>query len=225
MWHPFRSGYNPSRNERLDAFLRFGLEVAKTGAALAEKALQEAANRFKAAELHNGRGDAWRHCFWSALMQVDPLLGKRRPENANPASSETLILTVYRDAAYEIGWLHEIHGCRTGQPIIEFSMDMHNNGVGLRIGKQLGIGASVEAVIEACDKALSTGELIWIENGKLTRQATYDLLGRRRVEKRVYDITWVDIYPAYGSVTTDLNGVPKSIRFCGTVFHLQSEQR
>jgi hypothetical protein len=37
----------------------------------ANKALNEAQSKFGAGSLHNGAGDAFRHCYWSALLARD----------------------------------------------------------------------------------------------------------------------------------------------------------
>jgi hypothetical protein len=37
----------------------------------ADKALAEARKRFGSGSLHNGSGDAFRHCYWSALLARD----------------------------------------------------------------------------------------------------------------------------------------------------------
>lgn len=37
----------------------------------ASTALEEAQKRFSSATLHNGSGDAFRHCFWSAMNARD----------------------------------------------------------------------------------------------------------------------------------------------------------
>jgi hypothetical protein len=50
---------------------------------------------------------------------------------------------------------------------------MHNNNVGLTIGANLREDASFEDVCAACDEALESGKLIWIQNGMLTKPATY----------------------------------------------------
>ena len=72
-------------------------------------ALAEAKHRFGAGSLHNGDGDAFRHCYWSALMSRD--LGY---DNAKTFVSA--------------------HENFTGNPVREKEMDMHNNHEGLILG-------------------------------------------------------------------------------------------
>lgn len=64
--------------------------------------------------LHNGYGDAVRHCFWSALNQ------KNTGDNLYPYAK------LYGDA----------HEDNPNQPIDEKNMDLHNNNAGYKIGKQ-----------------------------------------------------------------------------------------
>lgn len=75
----------------------------------AETALAEARRRFPGAGQHNGRGDAFRHCYWSALLARD--IG------ANNARTFTTA--------------HENY---SSNPPGEREMDLHNNAVGIRIG-------------------------------------------------------------------------------------------
>jgi hypothetical protein len=69
-------------------------------------AVDEAARRYKAASLHNGNGDAFRHSFWNALM-VD---------------SVGVTWAEKWATAHETG--------ASGQPQNEKTMDLHNNSVG-----------------------------------------------------------------------------------------------
>lgn len=98
----------------------------------AEKALAEAKNRFPR-ELHNGRGDAFRHCYWSALMTRD------------------------------IGFLNtksitDAHEDFPGNPPAEKDMDLHNNMQGILIG--LGHKKSSDKEIAGlCEAALRAGRL------------------------------------------------------------------
>jgi hypothetical protein len=103
---------NPSEKE----FLHWHPLAAIDFNSNAEVALTEAQKRFGAATLHNGSGDAFRHCFWSAMNARDQ--GK--------------------DIAKQFGDAHEDWG---GNPPAEKTMDLHNNGVGYGIGA-LAFGAS-----------------------------------------------------------------------------------
>lgn len=71
--------------------------------------MAETVRLFERSGLHNGRCDAFRHCYWSALLARD--LG------AGNARSFTTA--------------HENY---SGNPPKERAMDLHNNGVGIRIG-------------------------------------------------------------------------------------------
>jgi hypothetical protein len=71
------------------------------------EATDEAARRYPG-EFHNGRGDAFRHAYWSALM--------------TQARGEPL--------AREFGNAHENF---PGNPPLERAMDLHNNAIGRTI--------------------------------------------------------------------------------------------
>lgn len=98
----------------------------------ANKALAEARRQFSGGQ-HNGPADAFRHCYWSALLARD--IG------ADNAKSFT-------DA-------HEAYG---DNPPGEKAMDLHNNGVGISIGRD-NPGASDTALIGACINAMNEGRL------------------------------------------------------------------
>jgi hypothetical protein len=98
----------------------------------AGKALAEAQRLFPAT-LHNGDGDAFRHCFWSALLGRD----------------------IGQNNAIRFTTAHEGY---SGNPPGERAMDLHNNAVGARIGGT-SPGASDTALSFACQNALATGKL------------------------------------------------------------------
>jgi hypothetical protein len=100
----------------------------------ARKALAEAASRYPRHTLHNGAGDAFRHCYWSALMTRD--MG-------------FLNTKAYTDA-------HEDY---EGNPPDEKAMDTHNNLQGMVIGIRGGRGASDRQLADACSQALNQGKL------------------------------------------------------------------
>lgn len=100
----------------------------------ADKARAEARVQFPGAGLHNGRGDAFRHCYWSALLARD--IG---PDNA-------LAFTT----------AHEDYG---SNPPGEKAMDLHNNAVGVAIGRQ-NPSASDQALVTLCVQATYNGRLI-----------------------------------------------------------------
>lgn len=100
----------------------------------AEKALAEAQRRFPPSSLHNGEGDAFRHCYWSALMTRD--IGVLN----------TLAIT-------------NAHEDFPGNPEDEKKMDLHNNAQGIMVGvahKK----ASDEELADLCVKLLRSGRLI-----------------------------------------------------------------
>ncbi|MEO8026361.1 MAG: hypothetical protein ABI823_07805 [Bryobacteraceae bacterium] len=117
----------------------------------AKKALAEAANRFPSASLHNGQGDAFRHCYWNALMTRD--------QNA--------------DLARQFGNAHEMERPKAGDistlgSVIESMMDLHNNGKGQEIGKAN--PKATDAVLASlCVAALNADQLLVIDKGQLVK--------------------------------------------------------
>lgn len=105
----------------------------------ASTALEEAQKRFSSATLHNGSGDAFRHCFWSAMNVRDQ--GK--------------------DLAKMFGDAHEDFD---GNPPDEKAMDLHNNGVGFGIGAS-SPGASDRHLAVLCVQAWSAGKLVQMNAG------------------------------------------------------------
>ena len=101
--------------------------------AAANKALSEAQKRFGKGSLHNGAGDAFRHCYWTALLARD--IGK--------------------EGALEFTTAHE---GKPGNPADEKAMDLHNNGVGADIGAAA-TNFSDDAVARKCNDALLNNEL------------------------------------------------------------------
>jgi hypothetical protein len=71
----------------------------------ADTALQAAQENFPSGSLHNGNGDAFRHCYWSGRMSID----------------------MGRWVAKGFGDRHEDF---PGNPANEKNMDLFNNGVG-----------------------------------------------------------------------------------------------
>jgi hypothetical protein len=103
----------------------------------AETALAEARRRFGPSTLHNGSGDAFRHCFWSAM-------------NARDEGAEL---------ARRFGEAHEDWA---GNPAAEKTMDLHNNGVGFDIGGPA-IGASDRHLAVLCVQAWANRRLLQID--------------------------------------------------------------
>lgn len=100
----------------------------------ADKALAEARRQFSGGGgQHNGPADAFRHCYWSALLARD--IG---PDNAKS----------FTDA-------HEAYG---DNPAGEKAMDLHNNSVGIAIGRA-NPGASDAVLIGQCMLAVGDGRL------------------------------------------------------------------
>jgi hypothetical protein len=99
----------------------------------AEKALGEAHRRFPPGTLHNGPGDAFRHCYWSALLTRD--IGFNNAKAITDAHEE---------------FPHN--------PAAEKQMDLHNNLQGMSIG----IGhkrSSDREIADLCEAALRAGKL------------------------------------------------------------------
>ena len=97
----------------------------------ADKALAEAQRRFRGPGLHNGDGDAFRHCYRSALLARDIGAGGARAFTT----------------------AHEGH---SSNPAGEREMDLWNNAVGISIGS--GAKAASDATLAAqCAAALSGG--------------------------------------------------------------------
>jgi len=121
--------------EKLSCVCACGMSKCKKAAQLASDALAEAQKRFPADSLHNGAGDAWRHCYWSCEMAKD--IGQK--------------------CAKIIGDIHEDAGDRKGQPKNEREMDEHNNSVGHGLASQSGNCADL------CQQALNDGKLENVE--------------------------------------------------------------
>jgi hypothetical protein len=83
---------------------------------------------------HNDKSDAFRHCFWSAVLSRD--IGK-------------FWAKAFTDA----------HETAPGQPAAEKEMDLHNNSVGLDIGFYYFIADSNDTLSHRCYQALQDGKL------------------------------------------------------------------
>lgn len=95
-----------------------------------EKAVDETARRFRGRN-HNDAGDAFRHCYWSALLCRDlGYMGALRYTTAHESFS--------------------------GNPPLEKAMDLHNNSIGLRIGQA---GGPDQIINNRCAEAMRSGEL------------------------------------------------------------------
>lgn len=87
---------------------------------------------------HNDESDAFRHCFWSALLSKE--LG--------------MVRAIEFTTAHESGVLNSFP---------ERQMDLHNNAIGLRIGNTRMVTTLIEA---QCLKALKEGKLKVLRKGK-----------------------------------------------------------
>ena len=98
----------------------------------ADKAAATARENYPANTLHNGIGDAFRHCFWNALMT----------------------LSIGRDHAKKIADLHEDHNM--SGPIAEREMDLKNNEIGREVGSASKTADEAQA---KCAEHVQTGYL------------------------------------------------------------------
>ena len=114
--------------------------VAATFDANSETAYSEAQKRFAAASLHNGSGDAFRHCFWCAM---------------NARDHGQVLARQFGDA----------HEAWDGNPEQEKKMDLHNNGIGYAIGAS-SPGASDRHLAVLCTQAWASKRLLQIDSSK-----------------------------------------------------------
>lgn len=100
-----------------------------------DTAFEETAKRF-GVNGRNDRSDAFRHCFWSALLA--------------------------RDIGYLDAWAFTTaHESDPGNPAGEKKMDLHNNSVGLKIGSDYYFFSdSDDELSNSCYQALLDGKLI-----------------------------------------------------------------
>lgn len=98
----------------------------------ADNAAAAAREHYAANTLHNGIGDAFRHCYWNALMT----------------------LSVGRSNAKKIADLHEDNN-PTG-PLAEREMDLKNNEIGRQVGSE---SADASEALTKCKEHVSTGYL------------------------------------------------------------------
>ena len=103
----------------------------------ASTALSEAQKRFAESSLHNGSGDAFRHCFWSAMNVRD----------------EGVTL------ARQFGEAHEDFAAN---PPAEKAMDLHNNEVGYTIGS-ISPNLPDRSLALMCVQAWAAGKLVQIK--------------------------------------------------------------
>jgi hypothetical protein len=83
---------------------------------------------------HNDSSDAFRHCFWAAILA--------------------------RDIGYLDAWAFTTaHESAPGNPADEKAMDLHNNSVGLNLGSYWFIADSNAELSNMCYEAYQKGEL------------------------------------------------------------------
>lgn len=98
--------------------------------------------------LHNGNGDAFRHSLWTFGMTRD----------------------VGADFAKKWSDAHETGAAK--QPALEKSMDLHNNSVGINLGKTNTQFMSHNAMIDLVKKQVRSGKLKVISNNKLVASSS-----------------------------------------------------
>lgn len=104
--------------EFLDCIVLTNLNMCNSAKLDADNALASAAARFPSNTLHNGSGDAYRHCYWSGLMTHHIGSGN----------------------ALAISENHEIHN---PGPLAEYQMDTFNNTKGRQAGLNTVLDADV----------------------------------------------------------------------------------
>jgi hypothetical protein len=110
-------------------------------------ALNWTAQCFAEETLHNGSGDAFRHCLWSAM---------------NASAHGVVLAKMFGDAHEAFGW----------NPPDEMAMDKHNNGVGFQLGAPLRY-ATPWRLATLCGQAWSEGRLVQI-NAKKSSDLKYE---------------------------------------------------
>lgn len=102
-----------------------------------DKAFAETKLRF-GFQGHNDKGDAFRHCYWSALITRD---------------AGVLAALSFTTA----------HEDNPSNPPAEKTMDLHNNSVGISIAISYTRQTTDKILSDACYKALTDGRLIVIK--------------------------------------------------------------
>ncbi|MFG0609847.1 DUF6973 domain-containing protein [Delftia acidovorans] len=115
-------------------------------------ALSTAQRKFPRNELHNGKGDAFRHCYWSCIMS----------------------LRMGVDQAKSVGDTHEEYGTKAGQAKKEEIMDLHNN----QKGRNCSLSSKTKNDCEnKCQDSLDDGSLWFIDkdSGALTTSQDWQI--------------------------------------------------
>jgi hypothetical protein len=126
------TGYSNLNEQEKKLFWNLPADKLKVIYQSKEKALSETTFRFGQKSGHNNSVDAFRHCYWSALLARD----------------------VGYELALEITTTHEDF---SQNPLDEKVMDLHNNAVGLKIG--VGQYKTDPVIAEECKNVLLRGQL------------------------------------------------------------------
>lgn len=119
-------------SEGFQCLLLVGMNACAKGKADADTAVAAARESYPVSTLNNGIGDAFRHCYWNALMTI----------------------SVGRDAAKKIADLHEDHN--TAGSAAAREMDLKNNEIGREVGSQ---SKTSEEARTKCHEHAQTGYL------------------------------------------------------------------
>jgi hypothetical protein len=129
------SGYFPSVTEIGWCLIPWHISDCVKAQGHADEAGKAAGQLFPVASLHNGKGDAFRHCYWNARMTID--LG------AGDAKS-----------------IADNHEDGSDGPEAEKTMDRANNASGRSIG---GSTKSYSSAKTACLNAANAGTLVTLK--------------------------------------------------------------
>ncbi|MEF9907136.1 DNRLRE domain-containing protein [Streptomyces sp. P9-A2] len=109
----------------------------------ADKAFGEAAKRYPRASLYQGTGDAFRHCYWNARMEIN----------------------IDHETAYEVATRHESESRG-----VDKEMDLRNNKIGRKIGRDYrGKSKSNHKARDKCISYVKNGKLWIIKSKKLVK--------------------------------------------------------
>lgn len=129
------SGYFPSVTELGWCVIPWNVANCFKAQGHADAAELAAQNMFPANSLHNGKGDAFRHCYWNARMTIELGAGNAKSIADN-------------------------HENGSDGPAAEKSMDLANNASGRSIGASAGTYAKAK---EACRVAAVNGKLVTLK--------------------------------------------------------------
>jgi len=115
------------------------IRICKISKDLASEASREAEARFSGDSLHNGQGDAFRHCVWAGYLTLE--LGEGKAKEFTDRHEEL------EDPNHP-----------------EVRMDLQNNATGISIGKRVGrAGGGKSGVVEQCEQKARSGELVTLK--------------------------------------------------------------